>query len=691
MRERRLLTTKAVVKEDAPKIATLVSVKQDAGTKLTATLAAPIEKVDLSDLQITRDDDHAVIAVKSVTLDDTDKTKLSIETYVSMTDGKSYTVTYTAKDDAKTTSTATFTATDGKIASFALTKNTVVVNKATALKYKALDANGVEIYEKAINDKGTNVEIDVTTTNGYVDADKLTLYDIGATATVAVSYHTYKYDANGNEEGKIANTFTVTAVANDATVSKFNYTIVKGDVTPAWENLTAVTRVAMKDLDRYAKFQIKDSSDADITATCGYTVESSDSNIVIATGDVENGALLTPVKEGSAYLILKDKDGKTVTTLPITVVAARFLATFTLDKSSVTIATTAALADPGSESVGYSAKDQYGDAIVISTPLPTIQSQSSDPANLSLAATNDDTNAAGKMTVAATAAVEAKTYGYKVSATAGDITKTCSFTVIVKAPTTGTNSPVVRFMNGSGKYDGASALASLNTTVTNKTSAASTISVALASKSPNGVIVGAHNLSSAVTVAGIRVVGSNGKVYAATGSGVTKPVTSAAITNPETAVGGSDANGVVIDIKVVEKNDTTYTKNLPAGTYTVTLTMNDKKTVSGTFKVEDKQPTLTASVLKTDAGNQSDLKTALAEPTMVKYVYDGAVQVNADGTSKVTVSHVYGTAKDKTAVVKEATIVVPVGGNNKVEITVPINRVFTNAYGWDANSIEPSK
>ena len=173
------VTTKVVVKEEAPKVATIKEVAQNTATKLTATLATAIEKVDLADLNIVRDDSNSVIAVKSATIDSADATKLVIETYAEMTDGKSYTVTYTAQDEAKTQSSAKFTATDGTIADFALSTTSITANKATTIKYSALDAKNVVIYEKEITDKPSGIDIDVTCDNGYQDGSKLVLINAG--------------------------------------------------------------------------------------------------------------------------------------------------------------------------------------------------------------------------------------------------------------------------------------------------------------------------------------------------------------------------------------------------------------------------------------------------------------------------------------------------------------------------------
>ena len=84
-------------------------VKQATTTKLTATVAGNTANLKASDIVITNTYSKANIAVKSVSVNATDKTQVTVETYVAMADGKDYTVTLAG-------TTKTITATDGKIA-----------------------------------------------------------------------------------------------------------------------------------------------------------------------------------------------------------------------------------------------------------------------------------------------------------------------------------------------------------------------------------------------------------------------------------------------------------------------------------------------------------------------------------------------------------------------------------------------
>ena len=99
-------TTKTV--KMAVKDFILKDVKQATTTKLTATVAGNTAALKASDFVITNTSSKATVAAKSVSVDKTDKTQVTVETYVAMADGKDYTVTVADV-------TKTFTATDGKI------------------------------------------------------------------------------------------------------------------------------------------------------------------------------------------------------------------------------------------------------------------------------------------------------------------------------------------------------------------------------------------------------------------------------------------------------------------------------------------------------------------------------------------------------------------------------------------------
>ena len=277
-------TTKTV--KMAVKDAILKDVKQTTTTKLVATIAGNTANVKASDIIITNTYSKANYAVKSVSVDSTDKTQVTVETYVAMNDGKDYTVTLADV-------TKTITATDGKIVAATISPATVIVptpandsngNNANDISAKFTDANGVEIATVAAGTQNLDgfayVEWKVdATNNGYLSGKTLNLYKVGNTARVTVIAHTGKYNASAVEEGNVTAEATITGVAPEA-----------------------------------------------VTIT-GWSVK-------LGT-NADN-------KAGNAYIIVKDAKTKAVvTTLPVTVVAERKVTSLTLDKNAFTLSSSA--------------------------------------------------------------------------------------------------------------------------------------------------------------------------------------------------------------------------------------------------------------------------------------------------------------------------------------------------------------
>lgn len=131
-----------VVNEVKPAVATLTETTQKETKKVAVAFSTAVESVKTADFTIVRTDGNIAIPVKSVALD-ADKKAATIETYTDMKDGKEYKVTYTAADEAKTASDATFVATDAKIAKLAVSTTTIPANDFTEVKINAIDAKGV--------------------------------------------------------------------------------------------------------------------------------------------------------------------------------------------------------------------------------------------------------------------------------------------------------------------------------------------------------------------------------------------------------------------------------------------------------------------------------------------------------------------------------------------------------------------
>ena len=137
-----------------------------------------------------------------------------------------------------------------------------------------------------------------------------------------------------------------------------------------------------------------------------------------------------------------------------------------------------------------------------------------------------------------------------------------------------------------------------------------------------------------------------------------------------------------LEIKASELSTDDFTKNLAAGTYSVTATFKATSTspatsVTGTFTVADTQDSLASIVIVNDNFGTNKIDAALKDLTLVKVYYDGVLQ---------TIS----TVKDIDAIeltnggayLKSVTVMVNVTGTTKnVPVTIPVNRTIAKCAG----------
>ena len=691
------------VKVVSPKPATteLTKVTQKTANSFELEFTNDVKSPAAVNFVITRDADNAKMDVKSVVADKTDAKKLTLETFASLADGKTYTFAYTAPTEDKTESKFVLTATDGTVASVNVTPTVVTVNKKTELKYQTIDKAGVILSEVKVGEKASNIDISCTASDGYLEGSDLLLLSEGATAKVSVTYHTFKYDTTtGDEIGKVTGDFTIAATKDDTTVAGYDYTVASNDKKPNnWAKVTPKKQVAMEDSNMEAFFHVTNSKNEDITSTLNdYTVESSDDSVLIASGNVADGALLTPVKVGQAFLIVKNSDKAVVQTLSISVVAKRVLSDFTLDKTTVTIATNAAVNSIASGIIKVTAKDQYGDNVTLDSLTPEFKSASSteakDYATLVSAKESSDNKF---ISIGTDGEAKKGTYTYTVKAKKGDKELTKAFNVVVKEYKGSESYAIVMTTE---KNDGKTTISEFDSTVTDKTTTGAKYVYANLVVKKNDVISAVADLDSSdpdsVSCVAIKVAGPNGKVYVNTGVAVkTADVkTSAAITEEMAEVLGR-GNVATVSMTAISESSNTFTKNLPAGTYTVTYTLRkvDAKTkkavttpIQKSFTIKDTQAATTAVVKKTTVDTDT-VQTLFEDPSCVTFTYDGA-NLTKDDKATCTYQGFDGTKKGNKLIVKTVTIVVPIpassgSSNNKLVVTVPVNKVFTtNAAEW---------
>ena len=610
----------------------LKDVKQTTTTKLVATIAGNTANVKASDIVITNTNSKATYAVKSVSVDKSDKTQVTIETYVAMADGKDYTVTVADV-------TKTFTATDGKIVKAEISPASVVVptpannsdgSNANDIVAKFTDASGVEIASVKPLEGTTKVPTGFTyvefkvdaTNNGYLSGNTLNLYKVGNTAKVTAIAHTGKYNASAVEEGNVTAEATITGVDPTAvTTSAWNVKLgKKTDNASEFKNIKE-TKLAVKDTDVYAYIQ-RATSDGKTANAKDYTFESSNNDVMTVSTAPTNvkdttAVAVTPYKSGTAYIIVKDAKKNVVTTLAVTIGDERKVTTLSLDKNSFVLSAASNVGDD-SVTVKATAKDQYGEEVAITSGLKCKNANS----NATTAETQITTPATNKVEVQNPGLKNGKDSSNTYIVEYKDVKVT--FTIVVKAYDTKATTPAAfDLVLGADKADAiVKADATANTT----------ISADVIGYDKNGVKVQKVAASDAEWK-----LEKDGKA-------------------------AKDANGVTTGsaLGTINVNNIDNGAQMASGIYTLTVTYEGKKFVK-TFEVTNTQPTVSVERIAT-----SDTSVAKC----FKFTYEGTEQKDVkfyglDGTTDVT------SATGKDVYVSKADVTVTLG-NHKVVLTVNV-------------------
>ena len=551
----------------------LKSVAQTKANTLETVVLGKTSDIKPADIKITNTANNNAIAVKSVSVDKADATKVTVETFADMKDAAKYNVELDG-------TVQTFTATDGVVSDVNVTPVTIAANtKGTEIKGQTVDKNNIIIDEfKASEASGKNAELNLSTTQGYVDGDKLVLPTVGNKGTAEVKYHTYKFDTNGNEVGAYTKKVDITAVAENAiTTTGFNMTF--ADKAPNWDKDKTTNQLAIGS-SKNAYFKFVGSDGKEISNYSDYSVVSSDDSILLLPKTTLINST-TPVsvkgiKEGAAYINVLDKDGKVVKSLAVSVTASSKLTNVTLGNTAITISKTASV----DNKVSVKAVDQYNNDITTASKI--ILSGATSDADKAISATRDGNDV---KVVATAAAEEGNTYTVKVEVKNGDVTINRYFTVkVVKTNDDVTKASDLR-LEVSGVKDGKVDMAVADDADAEKAAKNVTVRVA------------AYD-------AGAQIGYVDNATYE--------------INNDKQSVVTTSTTGA--SISVVSCGAATVSKNLDAGkTYTVTV-KTAKKTFTTTFSVVDTQASASVNITKktTTKTNAADILAETCEVT-----YDG--------------------------------------------------------------------
>ena len=628
----------------------LSTVAQNKLTELTATVAGDTKNLKASDFTVKSEATKVVYPVSKVSVDSKDASKVTLTLFSELKDAATYDVTLDGI-------TKTFVASDGKVASIALDKATIPYATETEIKLVSKDANGVIIKELKYGDTDNSYNFTIDTKgNGYTTGSKLYLNKIGDTAEATIEYKTGKYDQNGKAEGNIGpNKVTITA-ADQSAINDFKVRI--DGANKKFDKAKDTNKIAAGETGKYAYFMIKDATGTEVSKY-DYTVESSDKTVLmLASNTISSKRVgLTPVKQGTAYILFKDKDGKIVNSVAIDVTAGREAATLELDKYSVDASTSKTVA---AKTVSVKVKDQYGDEVAASNYSNVHVSYLSGPVKNESAVAFDASKKAVVVTGSAFDASKTGAYVYKVAYTKDNkeiVAKT--LTVNVQKP----GSAVDSYRLDLDK-------SSVDVKVDNDNKDSKIITAQLMGRS-NGVDL------EAVKDVTYTVKKSDGTVVFGKDNG--KVVTGAAF-GVDANYGDNKTTGSNLNIKLVDVSKGVATKNLGAGTYTVTATCKDTKnndvTITSSFTVTDTQTKASAEVKHNSVEPTEDtVEAALKAALVVAYgddVYSNAKDA-PEGAKTLVISKVEGKLNDGTEFKTKDTKVKGHDFNiSKLEVTVTV-------------------
>ena len=606
----------------------ITSINQVSATELNAFSGVELtEGVKAEDFTIKRNSTNQVIALREVKVDGTDKKKIILTTFESLNDGGEYTLTYGEKD-------YTFKVTDGKVTNISINPTQIAYQTATEIKAKLLDANGVILNEVSYgnNSADSKLEFRIETTQGYIDGEnKLTLFEKGNTAKAAAIYHTYDYDEFGVEKGVINVEVTIVAVDPSAvTLGAYVYTLAPANQVPDFTKaVTTNNKVAVNEANCRVYFYLKNSAGADVSKD--YFLDSSNPDVLLVnnqdnslTNGIAADIFATKVVNG-AYVLVRDRDGKVVYSLPITVLGERVTTSITVDTTNVVLSNAVAADDK--KEVAVKRLDQYGSEMSALVPNVDVLSAPSTANKDSLVNTMVIADA-GKITVNG----------------AGQVAGSYVFRVTV---------------------DGKSRLINVTIQQPNE-SATSVYRLLLSTNSLDTVVNGANDTNKQIS---IRVGEYKGGVLAGYADMSEVTVKKG---NDATDKLSFTAGDKIATVQATQNVSGSAVSKLATGTYTVTVKVNTT-TLNGAFVITDSQTPVTV-VRQKNTVSAATSEAVLREG--FKFAYNG-VELNFDGDAKIVG---FDASPDKdlttpgTKFIKSVSLEVRVADGIYVPITVTVNQ-----------------
>lgn len=412
-----------VLAEDSIKITvapSMVEVKQKDLDTITVTFDSAMKQEDLAkNLKVyyLAGTTKVLHQISAITLDSTNKVA-TVDFYGKLVKDTTYVVEYPDMESKEFKSAA---AKYTDVVSGEILTKTAQIATPEKLEIALYDKNGVNIADNNNDNDALLNRVELKSSNNATTlvGRNLSMYKVGDTTTISVTYHTYDYDlTTGQEIGVVTFEGVVTCVEKKTdNVGVLNaYTVVTKSGTKKQADFSNVKHsIAAGDSGYYLAVQLKgkkaDGTDlytTNVESDAGFKYVTSNKDILIVG---EYDGFVYPVREGTASVVVSYND-VVVGTAVITVVGARKVANVTLDATSFKLSNDDDVQD--TKSVTVTVKDQLGDDYTNCGIETTINGNISDPGLLKSGA---NANGANATIVFDAAEVPQGTYTYTVKVT----------------------------------------------------------------------------------------------------------------------------------------------------------------------------------------------------------------------------------------------------------------------------------
>lgn len=361
-----------VLAEDSIKITvapSMVEVKQKDLDTITVTFDSAMKQEDLAkNLKVyyLAGTTKVLHQISAITLDSTNKVA-TVDFYGKLVKDTTYVVEYPDMESKEFKSAA---AKYTDVVSGEILTKTAQIATPEKLEIALYDKNGVNIADNNNDNDALLNRVELKSSNNATTlvGRNLSMYKVGDTTTISVTYHTYDYDlTTGQEIGVVTFEGVVTCVEKKTdNVGVLNaYTVVtknESGTTKQADFSNVKHSIAAGDSGYYLAVQLKgkkaDGTDlytTNVDSDDGFKYVTSNKDILIVD---ERFGLVYPVREGTASVVVSYND-VVVGTAVITVVGARKVANVTLDATSFKLSNDDDVQD--TKSVTVTVKDQLGD------------------------------------------------------------------------------------------------------------------------------------------------------------------------------------------------------------------------------------------------------------------------------------------------------------------------------------------